>query len=122
MTLKERVIVETYTGYCMTSPEERDEIYKYMAEIMGRPVYTHELADKAVQEELREKALPDFKALCITEEQWKKAVDNVNMLFPMYVSFGACGYFGAVALDKLLTRYKRGERTLDLYESMIEAK
>ena len=121
MTLKERVIIETYTGYCMTSPEERDELYKYMAEIMGRPVYTHELADEAVQEKLKEKALPDFKALCITEEQWKKAVDNVNMLLPLYVEIGTCGYFGVVFLDKLLTRYKRGERTLDLYESMIEA-
>lgn len=121
MTLEERVIVETYTGYCMTSPEERDEVYKYMAEIMGRPVYTHELADKAVQEELKEKALPDFKALCITEEQWEKAVNNVGMLLPMYVGFGAVGYFGAVYLEGLLTRYKNGERTLDLYESMIEA-
>ena len=121
MTLEERVIVETYTGYCMTSPEERDELYKYMAKIMGRPVYTHELADKDVQEELREKALTDFKTLCLTEEKWEKAVNKVSMLLPLYVSIGACGYFGAVYLEGLLTRYKKGERTLDLYESMIEA-
>lgn len=121
MTLEERVIVETYTGYCMTSPEERDEVYKYMAKIMGRPVYTHELADKAVQEELREKALTDFKTLCLTEEKWEKAVTNVNMLLPVYVSLGTVGCFGAVYLEGLLTRYKKGERTLDLYESMIEA-
>lgn len=68
MTLRERVIVEVYTGYCMTSPQERDEVYKYMAEIMGRPVFTHELADKAIQERLREKSLEDFKKLCIPNE------------------------------------------------------
>lgn len=64
MTLKERVIVEVYTGYCMTSAEERDEVYKYMALIMGRQVFTHELASKEIQEELRAKSKDDFIALC----------------------------------------------------------
>ena len=64
MTLHERVIVETYTGICMTSGDERWEVYKYMAEIMGRSVYTHELADKKVQEQLKEKRRADFLALC----------------------------------------------------------
>lgn len=64
MTLKERVIVETYTGICMTSGEERDEVYKYMAEIMGRPVFTHELASKEVQEQLKERSKADFVAVC----------------------------------------------------------
>ena len=64
MTLSERVIVETYTGICMTSGDERWEVYKYMAEIMGRSVYTHELADKKVQEQLKEKSRADFLALC----------------------------------------------------------
>lgn len=64
MTLRERVIVETYTGICMTSGDERWEVYKYMAEIMGRSVYTHELADKKVQEQLKEKSRADFLALC----------------------------------------------------------
>lgn len=68
MTLKERVIVETYTGYCMTSADERDEVYKYMGELMGRPVFTHELADKEVQDNLKRKALPDFVALCMTDK------------------------------------------------------
>lgn len=69
MTLKERVIVEVYTGYCMTSPEERDEVYKYMADKMGRPVFTHELASKEIQEQLREKTKDDFIKLCIPESK-----------------------------------------------------
>lgn len=121
MTLKEKVIVEVYTGYCMTSPEEKDEVYKYMAEIMGRPVFTHELANKEIQEQLREKALNDFKTLCITPEKWKEAEKNVIELIPLYMEIGAAGYFGMIFLQGLLQRYKAGERTLDLYESMIQA-
>ena len=64
MTLRERVIVEVYTGYCMTSANERDEVYKYMNQIMNRPVYTHELADKKIQEELRKRSKEDFIYLC----------------------------------------------------------
>lgn len=64
MTLEERVIVETYTGYCMTSGDERDEVYKYMQKLLGRPVYTHELAQKSVMKKLHEKSKADFIELC----------------------------------------------------------
>lgn len=64
MTLKERVIVEVYTGVCMVTGKERNEVYKYMESILGRPVYTHELAKKEVQEELKAKSKDDFIALC----------------------------------------------------------
>ena len=121
MELRERVIVETYTGYCMTSAEEKDEVYKYMAEIMDRPVFTHELADKEIQEQLREKALNDFKALCITPEQWEKAYTDVCQLQLIYLSIGVSGYFGVMFINQLISRYEKGERTFDLYESMIQA-
>lgn len=64
MTLEERVIVETYTGYCMTSGDERDEVYTYMQKLLGRPVYTHELAQKSVMKKLHEKSKADFIELC----------------------------------------------------------
>lgn len=64
MTLEERVIVETYTGYCMTSGDERDAVYKYMQKLLGRPVYTHELAQKSVVNKLHEKRKADFIELC----------------------------------------------------------
>ena len=72
MTLKERVIVETYTGICMTSSEERNEVYKYMQEIMGRPIFTHELAFKNIQEKLREKSKKDFLELCKNKNKNEK--------------------------------------------------
>ena len=64
MTLEERVIVETYTGYCMTSGDERNAVYKYMEKLLGRPVYTHELAQKSVMNKLHEKSKSDFIELC----------------------------------------------------------
>lgn len=64
MTLEECVIVETYTGYCMTSGDERNAVYKYMEKLLGRPVYTHELAQKSVVKMLQEKSKDDFVNLC----------------------------------------------------------
>ena len=64
MTLAERVIVEVYTGYCMTSGEERKEVYKYMEQLMGRPVFTHEQADERIVDKLHELSRPDFIKLC----------------------------------------------------------
>lgn len=64
MTLKERVIVEAYTGYCMTNSDERSEFYKYVEAVMGRPIYTHELADNKIICELQDKVKPDFIKLC----------------------------------------------------------
>nr|DAO46257.1 MAG TPA: hypothetical protein [Bacteriophage sp.] len=64
MTLEERVIVETYTGYCMTSGDERYEVYKYIQKLLGRPVYTHELAQESVMNKLHEKSKADFIELC----------------------------------------------------------
>lgn len=64
MTLEERVIVETYTGYCMPSGDERNVVYKYMGKLLGRPVYTHELAQESVVKMLQEKSKDDFVNLC----------------------------------------------------------
>lgn len=38
--------------------------YEYIEEIMGRPVWTHELANKSVVEEIKAKSKADFIALC----------------------------------------------------------
>lgn len=68
MTLKEKVIVEAYTGYCMTAGEEREEFYKYIANVMGRPIFSHELADEEILSELHDKVKPDFIRLCRGED------------------------------------------------------
>ena len=68
MNLKERVIVEAYTGYCMTTGEEREELYKYIANTMGRPIFSHELAAEEIISELHDKVKTDFIRLCRGED------------------------------------------------------
>ena len=68
MTKQECAIVEAYTGVCMLTGDDRYIFYKYIAEIMGRPVFTHEIP--LLAEEIKEKAKPDFVRLC------KEAVNN----------------------------------------------
>jgi len=64
MTLRERIIVECYTGFCMCTGEERWEVYKYAEEKMGHPVWTHFWANEKFCRELREACKDDFVALC----------------------------------------------------------
>ena len=64
MTDREKAIVEAYTGVCMLVDEKRNIFYEYVNEVMGRPIYTHEFADRYIQEELKEKSKDDFVWLC----------------------------------------------------------
>lgn len=64
MTDRERAIVMAYTGYTMLTGTKYKIFHEYIEEIMGRPVYTHEMAYKNVSDEIREKAKSDFIKLC----------------------------------------------------------
>lgn len=71
MTLRERCIVEAYTGYVMTQGDERDFFYKYIAEKIGRPVWTHELACREGIERIQKACKDDFVALCAqSDDGW----------------------------------------------------
>lgn len=63
MTDRERAIVMAYTGVVMLVGEKLKLFYKYCEELMGRPVYTHELGG-TVAEQIRERAKSDFIKLC----------------------------------------------------------
>ena len=62
MTKRECAIVMAFTGTAMLRGDDLDEFYKYVAEKMGRPVYTHEMA--MLSEEIKEAARNDFLQLC----------------------------------------------------------
>lgn len=64
MTIAECAVVMAYTGDCTLTGDRLDAFYEYIANLMGRPVYSHELADPALWAELRKRALPDFVAMC----------------------------------------------------------
>lgn len=64
MTDKEKAIVTAYTGVTMLTGDKLSIFYEYIESILGRPVWTHELADKAVWNEIKEKSKVDFLRLC----------------------------------------------------------
>jgi hypothetical protein len=64
MTKKECAIVMAYTGITMLSGEDFSIYHRYIEAIMGRPVWTHELADNKVIEEIKKKSRYDFLKLC----------------------------------------------------------
>lgn len=61
MTKEEKIIVSAYTGVLMI---RFNEVHKYIEKILGRPVWTHELADKNIWDEIREKTEEDFLKIC----------------------------------------------------------
>ena len=63
MTRYEAAIVSAYTGYFIGN---HDDLYKYLSELVGRPIYTHEIP--AVLDEYHSKIKQDFVALEVEEE------------------------------------------------------
>ena len=61
MTLREKQVVSAYTMVLMCS---MPELYSYVEELLGRPVYTHELADEQTVKEIKEKAKTEFLEIC----------------------------------------------------------
>lgn len=60
LTREQAAIVGAYTGY-LAGPFE--EMHEYIEKIMGRPVFTHEMASEEVADQIREKAKQDFLAI-----------------------------------------------------------
>lgn len=57
MTKNEAAIVSAYTGYLIG---KFSDMHEYIEKIMERPIWTHEMADKTIAEEIREKSKKDF--------------------------------------------------------------
>lgn len=67
MTDREKAIVMAYTGICMLTGDKFQIYHKYVEDIMGRPVWTHEMAFDSIADEIRAKSKDDFIALCVDE-------------------------------------------------------
>lgn len=61
MTKYEAIVVSAYTGFLMC---DFNDMHEYIEKKLGRPVWTHEFADKSIWEEIREKTKPDFLKIC----------------------------------------------------------
>lgn len=70
MTKREAAIIMAYTGQVMLTGDDFGIFHKYVENILGRPVYTHEFAYERVMDEIKEKSKNDFIDIC------KNAVDT----------------------------------------------
>lgn len=61
MTKQECAIVTAYTEISMLRGDDLKYLYRYLSEIIGRPVYSHEIP--AVCEQFRDRIKADFIAL-----------------------------------------------------------
>lgn len=75
MTDKEKAIVMAHTGICMLTGDKFQIFHKYVEDIMGRPIMTHEIGFLA--DAIKEKSKTDFIALCADESD----SENPNKCF-----------------------------------------
>lgn len=64
MTDRERAIVMAYTGVVMLTGDKLGVFYEYIAEKIGRPVFTHEFAYCG---KIKDLVREDFFSLCAGE-------------------------------------------------------
>lgn len=64
LTKEQAAIIGAYTGVLCG---EFSDLHKKIKEIMGRPVWTHEMGSKKFTEELRKKAKPLFLSILPTD-------------------------------------------------------
>ena len=113
MTKQECAIIMAHTGICMLTGEEFNEFHKYVEYIMGRPVWTHELANEEVKNEIIENSKDDFLDLCkeAVTDGWVKCEDSflkkeskflctMNIL-DMAITI-ACGQLMALAISMMV--------------------
>lgn len=65
MTKREKQVVSAYTGVLMC---DFGDFHEYVEEILGRPVWTHEMALDEVENEIKEKSKEEFLEICAKEE------------------------------------------------------
>lgn len=70
MTKNEAAIIMAYTGQVMLTGDDFDIFHRYIQKILKRPVFTHELGNESVWDEIKEKSKNDFLDIC------KNAVDT----------------------------------------------
>lgn len=61
LTKRQAAVIGAFTGL-LCGPF--DDLHAYIEEILGRPVFTHELGSAALAEQIKLAAKADFLALC----------------------------------------------------------
>ena len=58
MTREEAILLSAYTGFLLAP--DFSEVHKFCEDTLGRPIWTHEFADRCVQKEIQEKLRPQI--------------------------------------------------------------
>lgn len=61
LTKEQAAVIGAYTGY---AAGPFGDVQEYAERVLGRPVWTHEMADEGFCEQLRNASRADFLALC----------------------------------------------------------
>ena len=61
MTREEAILLSAYTGFLFAP--DFSEVHKFCEDTLGRPIWTHEFADRCVQKEIQEKLRPQIMEL-----------------------------------------------------------
>ena len=109
MTKRECAVIMTYTGVCMLTGDDIKYFYEYIAELIERPAFSHEIP--SLSDDLKEKAKPDFIRICreaaepkakTNGDRIRKMTDDAELLeaigtacFRCKYRFGECcnGYY-----------------------------
>lgn len=74
MTDKEKAIIMAHTGICMLTGDKFRIFHKYVEDIMGRPIMTHEIVWLA--DTIKEKSKDDFLVLCAEQEPCEDCISR----------------------------------------------
>lgn len=66
MTKHECAIVMAYTGTCMLAGDDFSIFHQHVEDLMGKPIYTHEMGTDEVADEIKKRSREDFIRLCAT--------------------------------------------------------
>jgi len=98
MTDKEKAVVMAYTGVTMLAGDKFSIFHKYVEDIMGRPVYTHEMGDRETARKIKEKALPDFLKIC--GDEFEEDQEGTYWQVEKFgISCSSCGSYVALKYD-----------------------
>ena len=61
MTREEAILLSAYTGYLLAP--DFSQVHKFCEDTLGRPIWTHEFADRCLQKEIQEKLRPQIMEL-----------------------------------------------------------
>jgi hypothetical protein len=71
MTKREAAIVSAYTGILVG---DFSDMHGYIEQIMGRPVFTHELGNKTTFDKIKALAKDDFCSITISDKGQQEEV------------------------------------------------